>query len=310
MTKLDFATFCNRYAGQPGWVVGRGPTKYRYQDLATVDGPVFFINDSVSQETHLPPTCDSFFFAHDLEMAVWLGKIRSTAVLVVDFPFTSPDRKGLLSGPHDPLLQREGKVVLYRQFGEFEQGLLLERSQLEIARSQQLYINIGTINPLLHFAWYVGCSKLYLIGCDGLPNIGYDPRLPNLSSSKRYGPLFIRRDQDKMLHSLKVPVEYLGTPPHLVQLECKMIVQDHKQCEIIDTINEVVLLTHTTKGSLGASLERVDNSENTLHLRLQSNSIQEFLEFLKCNAVRRLQDLIIQRDNVLEWQIFVKSELC
>jgi hypothetical protein len=294
MTKLDFAAFCNRYAGRPGWVVGRGPTLYRYEDLATVDGPVFFINDAVSQENRLAAKCDSFFFAHDLELAVWLGKIRSTSVLVIDHPITSQTRKGLLSGPHDPLLQREGKVVLYRRLGEFEPDVLLERSRLEIARSQQLYVKSGTIHPLLHFAWYVGCSKLYLIGCDGLPTVGYDGRLPNLSATKQQASFIIRRDQNEMLHMLKVPVEYLGTPPHMVQLECEVVVQGSMQSKVSDIFNEVKLLAHTYDGSLRVSLERVDNADDTFIFSIQSNSIGELLKFLGSHEVRRFQDLTSQ----------------
>jgi hypothetical protein len=294
MTKLDFAAFCNRYAGRPGWVVGRGPTLYRYEDLATVDGPVFFINDAVSQETRLAAKCDSFFFAHDLEMAVWLGKIRSTSVLVIDFPITAYTRKGLLTGPHDPLLQRKGEVVLYRRLGEFEPDLLLERSRLEIARSRQLYVKSGTIHPLLHFAWYVGCSRLYLIGCDGLPTVGYDGRLPNLSRSKQQAAFIIRLDQEEVLRTLKVPVEYLGTPPHTLQLECAVVVRDSKQSKVIDIVNEVKLLAHTYEGRLRARLERVDDSSDTFIFSIESNSIGELLEFLRCQAVLRFQDLSTQ----------------
>jgi hypothetical protein len=326
MTKLEFAAFCNRYEGRPGWVIGRGPTQYQYSDLATVDGPVFFINDSVSQETHLAAECDSFFFAHDSEMAVWLGKIRSTAVLVTDHPFLfRPGGRGVIKGPQDPILQREGKVLLYR-FGEvdpismesesilgIETESILERSRDEIARGQQLYQKTGTIHPLLHFAWYVGCSKLYLIGCDGLPNIGYDERLPNLSNSKSHLSYIIRHHQDIMLRLLKMPVQYIGTPPHLVTFECTMAIQDHKRSEVIEYLNldEVSLLAHTTEGSLCVNLDQSDNPGDVVIFRIQSDNYQGLVSLLeKWDAIRKFHELTTQGAFIRGPQIVMKTELC
>jgi len=109
MTELPFASFCNRFAGRTGWVVGRGPTRFRYEDLRSCAGPVFFVNDAVGQETWLPGDTPSFFFAHDSSMECWLldPRRRSIPVLIADQPVTGPDEnraRGLISGADDPLL--------------------------------------------------------------------------------------------------------------------------------------------------------------------------------------------------------------
>jgi hypothetical protein len=291
MIRQDFTTYCNRFAGRSGWVVGRGPTLYSYQNLASVDGPVFFINDAVSQEANLDVNCPSFFFAHDESMAVWLGAVKSTAVLIVDHPNSG---KGLLSGPDDPLLQRDGQIVLYRQFGEYDPSALLEKDRLEIARSGQLYISTGTIHPLIHFAWYVGCSKLYFIGCDGLPEAGYDSRLPNLSKSKQFGALANRWKQDKLLQALKVQAEYIGTPPHFIQFDCSVTVLDHKQSEFWELINEVMAFARSTECGLQAFLKQSADSSNTFHLRLESKRVDSFLNLMALSMLDRFWELATQ----------------
>lgn len=53
MSELDFSSYMDRFKGQTGWVVGRGPTLFDYGRLASVRGPIFFVNDAVSQECHL-----------------------------------------------------------------------------------------------------------------------------------------------------------------------------------------------------------------------------------------------------------------
>jgi hypothetical protein len=223
MDAPSFAGHHLRFAGQTGWVVGRGPTRYRYEDLAAADGPVFFINDAVAEERQLPHGHPSFFFAHDRSMAAWLRSpgLRSQPVLITDQPKTGADgerRPGLLAGPDDPLLREVPQALLYRGTGPLDPATILDRSREEIRDHGQLYLANGTIQPLLHFAWYVGCSRLKLIGCDGLPGVGYDARLENRSRSQQQNALFIRRRQEVLLRRLNLPAEYLGTPPHRIRM--------------------------------------------------------------------------------------------
>jgi hypothetical protein len=215
----SFDSYCDRYQGRTGWVVGRGPTSYRYEDLARADGPVFFVNDAVGQEKWLGPGQDSFFFAHDASMRCWLkpGLLRSVPVLIADQPETGPvgqRMEGLILSAGDRQLEGLTRVVLYRKSGPLDRETLLDRTRPEIARAGQLHTWSGTIHPLLHFAWYVGCSRLNLVGCDGLPEAGYDTRLENRSGSRQLRSLNIRVTQDAMLRRLSLPWEHLGTIPH------------------------------------------------------------------------------------------------
>lgn len=234
MTEVAFSSLCRRFAGQTGWVVGRGPTLFRYQDLAGAAGPVFFINDAVSQEQWLPPGHPSFFFAHDRSMADWLRgpPLRSLPVLITDQPTVGPKagaRPGLLSGPDDPLLAGVAQAVLYRGAGPLDPGSLLDRSREEIRDSGQLFLANGTIQPLLHFAWYLGCTHLNLVGCDGFPGVGYDGRLENRSHSVQQNAILIRRRQEIVLRRLALPRTLLGTPAFRIQMivEARAVPANH-----------------------------------------------------------------------------------
>jgi hypothetical protein len=217
-----FASLCNLYAGQTGWVVGRGPTRFRYEALKEGSGPVFFVNDAVSQEKWLDGGRPSFFFAHDSSMRCWLhdkGR-RSVPVVVTDQPETGPSnfrQRGLVSGPDDPVLGSLEKLVTYTKAGPFGPVEILSRSREDIRAAAQLFTSNATIQPLLHFAWYVGCSSLNLVGCDGFSGIGYDMRLENRSLSVQRNATEIRVKQDEVLRRLGLPATYLGEISHRIE---------------------------------------------------------------------------------------------
>jgi hypothetical protein len=234
MIALSFASQCNRFAGQVGWVVGRGPTRFRYEALGQAEGPIFFINDAVGQEIWTTERQSTFFFAHDAVMECWLfsRRLKSIPVLIADQPLTGPDenrKKGLISGIDDSRLAALPRAIFYRKNGPFEKASLLSRGREELRNSGQLLTRSGTIHPLLHFAWYVGCSKLNLVGCDGFPDTGYDGRLDNRSQSRQQSAMTIRCDQEEMLRQLALPAEYLGTIPHRIEmmLELKVSRESH-----------------------------------------------------------------------------------
>ena len=257
MARIDFSYYCNCFSGLNGWVIGRGPSTFPYEDLAYVDGPVFFLNDAVALENKLSDTHTSFFFAHDSSMAVWLSNINSIAVLPIEFPCTgrrSP-KSNLLAGPNDPLLDTVSRVILYTCDNNNGPNSILTRPREDIATLGCLHIQSGTIHSLLHFAWYTGCVTLKLIGCDGLPGIGYDSRLANVSRSTSRSALRIRTYQDYMLRKLMVSVVYLGTPEHTLVCSIELNVDLMQASELHTRLIEIRSLTAGAPGCRTSSFE-------------------------------------------------------
>jgi hypothetical protein len=213
-TQLPFESFSNKYAGRSCYVVGRGPTEFDYQRLADVTDPVFFINDAVCLEKYV--STETFFFAHDARMRIWLnGSIRATAVLPIDGK--------LMVDAHQDHLSHTGGVVFY-YWREISRRVLLSATRDEIAALKILFLQSGTIHPLLHFAWYCGFSRVNFVGCDGINSRevlaetcnapdGYDSRLQNNSlTCPGWTYDSIRRTQDLLMHWYKMEALYLGTP--------------------------------------------------------------------------------------------------
>lgn len=211
---IPFCSFNNKYEGGGCHVVGRGPTDFNYHDLAEVTEPIFFINDAVCLERYA--RSETFFFAHDREMRVWLdGSMRATAVLPVD---------GTILG-HAPgvILGHAGPLVHYRR-GEKNRGDLLRMSRDEIARREELFVHSGTIHSLLHFIWFCGFCRVVYIGCDGInrrhalgtacgTKDGYDRRLQNKSNTAPWWQYRgIRRAQDLLTTLFGIEAVYRGTP--------------------------------------------------------------------------------------------------
>jgi hypothetical protein len=250
MIELPFASYCNRFPGGTGWVVGRGPTRFEYAALGQAEGPFFFINDAVGQERWIGADQPAFFFAHDASMECWLfgDKLRSIPVLITDQPITGPRERrsrGLISGVDDPRLSGLRQAIFYRKNGPLDRPTLLSRRREEIQRSGQLHTASGTIHPLLHFAWYVGCSKLKFVGCDGLPEVGYDSRLENRSNSTQQNALFIRIHQERMLRQLSVQSEYVGAPPHRIKMLVEIAVGLGSRARFLDWTESLVSLLRT-----------------------------------------------------------------
>ncbi len=209
---VPFASFANRHAGQVGYVLGRGETTFDYRDLLNVDGPVFMINDSVSAEQYVPHD-DVYFFALDSDHNHWLRQtdehppIRSLPVLM----------EGDWGLPGFPRRVRGARRVCWylNPMNFTDRWLALDQTREQLAASRMLYRGRGTIQPLIHFAWFAGVNHLRLIGCDGIndPSKPYDERLPNLSG-RQPGMIYdgIRRRQDEVIAKLGMTAEYVGTP--------------------------------------------------------------------------------------------------
>ena len=193
---------------------GAAPTEFDYRDLNHVANPIFFINEAVSLEKYAGS--ETFFFAHDLEMRIWLdGSIKSTAVLPVDGT--------VLGDAPDVTLNHAGPLVYYRR-GDKTGGDLLRMSRDEVAEREELFVHSGTIHSLIHFLWFCGFKRAVFIGCDGLNNKfllaracnshdGHDVRLKNRSTTPQcWHYRTIRRAQDLLITLFGIEAGYLGTP--------------------------------------------------------------------------------------------------
>ena len=211
---VAFSAFNNRYAGRTCYVIGRGPTRFRFAELSRCPDPVFFINDAVCLEGHARG--ETFFFAHDARMRVWLdGAIRATAVL--------PLGGKMFLDQTDAVLNHAGSVVFYG-WASSDPGPLLDLSRAELSARAELFRHSATIHSVLHFIWYCGFEEVGFIGCDGLndPELlasvyqapsGYDPRLANRSRTVPWWEYEgIRRIQDQLCTRLGLRSRYLGTP--------------------------------------------------------------------------------------------------
>ena len=212
---VPFSRYNNKYAGGACYVVGRGPTEVDYRHLSGVSDPIFFINDAICMEKYAGKA-ETFFFAHDLQMRVWLdGSIRATAVL--------PIQGTILGRSPSVVLQHGGQVVHYHRDVKCAADVL-RMGRDELADRQQLFVHSGTIHSLQHFLWYCGFNRATFIGCDGVDppdalsaassaSTGYDPRLQNRSKTSPWWQYDkIRRAQDLLNTLFGIEATYLGTP--------------------------------------------------------------------------------------------------
>jgi hypothetical protein len=212
--RIPFASFNNRFPGATCYVVGRGPTTFDYHKLAEISQPIFFINDAVCLEKYA--RSQTFFFAHDIEMRVWLnGSMKSTAVL--------PTNGTILDGEPKVVLEHAGPVVLYHRQEE-DRELLMRMNRGQLADAAALFSHSGTIHSLLHFVWFCGFRQIIYIGCDGInqkhllantcgSKDGYDPRLLNRShTTPGWHYIQIKRVQDLLTGLLGLSASHLGTP--------------------------------------------------------------------------------------------------
>lgn len=203
----------NRYAGRRFVIVGKGPTRFRYENLAHVTDPVIFINDAVQFEKHATAAPETFFFAHDECQAVWLTpQLKSTAVL----PRQKPDDE-----PVDPIQQRlftsvtpaaqnVASLVGYTWRGRFG-PTVGELSRDDIVSRDQLCLWGGTIHSAIHFAWLCGADEIAFIGCDGAGK-AYDKRIDVRSHGVNLGAFaMLRKRQDAMCEALGLYANYIDT---------------------------------------------------------------------------------------------------
>lgn len=207
MIEIPFASFKEKYAGGEATIVGKGPTLFDYELLAAMPGPVCFINDAVLLTKHLDKQQHGFLFFLDQHQAEhWLGAEFDVTMVVKE--------------EHRQLAARQDNRCVFYQHCE---GTFPVATRSELARSPRLFLNKGTITPILHFLWYTGVRKINLIGCDGLnrPTAiremtggkDYDPRIPEFLPGKcRWINNQIRASQDALIELFGFAAEYHGTP--------------------------------------------------------------------------------------------------
>jgi hypothetical protein len=216
------ADYANRYAGQRFTIVGKGPTRFAYENLREIDGPIIFINDAVQFERFASPGVPSFFFAHDQAQAVWLTPdLRSVAVLPL---------RGSASSSGQPMISLESlgaamrapRCVTYDWRNDWRETpddaeRLCDREQT----AKALYLATGTIHSAIHFAWLAGASCIRFIGCDGIGK-RYDQRI-NIES--RASPLGvfgkIKARQVWLCDALGLQSEYLNEPSTIAAIPAR-----------------------------------------------------------------------------------------
>ena len=216
--------YVNRYAGRRFVIIGKGPTRFQFENLTSVDDPIIFINDVVQFECFARHSVETFFFAHDTCQAVWLTpKLRSAAVIA---RAEAKDRTGraMLCAEELPGAGPPCSLVTYEWggwYGEDEPacaGRLSRCGREQIARTGKLYLNSGTIHTAIHFAWLCGASKITFIGCDGFAGSTdagktYDRRIDLKSDCRPVGVFAkIRQVQDRMCAELGIETEYVNEP--------------------------------------------------------------------------------------------------
>lgn len=199
---MNLRDFHNLHRDQVGWVFGRGANTFDYRRIADIDGPCFFINDAVANEVHMSHGA-GYWFALDDGHHGHLPGLRCLPVL----------HEGGWASAHLPALER---ALWWRQDPTSWNHWPLDL----MAHAGLLFTRLGTICPLLHFAWWVGVRRVKLVGCDGIQVVdmsglkpGWDDRLPNLSG-KTGGCVYglIRKLQDELMARLGLEAEYVGTP--------------------------------------------------------------------------------------------------
>lgn len=265
--EIPLAGFLNRFKGRTAWVFGRGATTFDFAAIADIADPCLFINEAVALDRYVAHD-DCFWFALDSKHEYLLSSMRSLPVLHRD-GWAKP---GKWAGVR--------RVAWWTQ--ATKQGPLLDRSREDTARLRELYTSVGTIQPLIHFAWLAGIDRLMLVGCDGLDPNGdgnYDQRIPD-HSLKRPGASYsrIRQEQDNTMERLGIVAEYVGTPTVKVRPrppgEAVKLPEDLKTLTGIDFATTTVAapgradILRRTYESFAANLTDVDLSRSCLYLNI------------------------------------------
>ena len=217
MNRFELLDYRNKYPKSTWVIVGKGPNHFQFENLASVKGPVIFLNDAVQFERHATSSVETFFFAHDCRQAEWLKPdhgLKSTVVMATGATWDKQHERRMLSVDKDIPDGFTRPLDIYR-WGGWHGETLQHHSSIEIAKSGKLHLHSGTIHTALHFAWVCGAQKIVLIGCDG-HGATYDSRVDLKSQCPQHAndSVFrkIRMEQDRICKVLGLQTDYVSEP--------------------------------------------------------------------------------------------------
>lgn len=217
------AAYCNRYPGSRIVIVGKGPTRFNYENLADITDPIIFINDAVQFERTACAAEDKFWFFHDVrQVDPYLhAGLRATPVVPLDGATDSAGKP--MATMADLAESWHAGCITYRWGGwdmfKTEKPWKIDTREA-VAKDGRLYLHSGTIHTAIHFAWLCGAKEIVFIGCDGYEkwntssaDTAYDPRI-SIDSGCQPMSAFgkIRKAQDQMCEWLGLKTEYINEP--------------------------------------------------------------------------------------------------
>lgn len=197
-----------RDLGPEAVIVGSGPTRFDYRRLMYVTAPVFFINRA-HLLCRMCRSSKQYFVTHHISKyrnvpikTIFIERMRYEEGL---------DYAGHMSarvypeGPYIPVQCQADDEVLTAAFF-IKYPWLLDRDFVEMY--SRLVAGFGSATTAIHAAWFAGCQKLTMIGCnpDCLDN-GYDPRLGE--GQMAFAPEKVKENNRNLPGLLGMRVRYL-----------------------------------------------------------------------------------------------------
>jgi quinol monooxygenase YgiN len=184
------------------------------------------------------------------------------------------------------------RVILYRNLIGIDAKSVLRMRREELAQRGELYISrLGTINSLLHFAWYLGCAEVNLIGCEGTA-IGYDPRIGVAANKTHPFGQLIRREQEEVLNLLGFRWRYLGSPPVPTALDQPLVLLMKVQAKparlkcVLAEVRRLIADSFSKPGCRGVWLYQDYHSYHSLVVVSHWDNDAALVDYLRTDPIR------------------------
>lgn len=185
--QYKLSEFKDAWKGRSVTIVGSGPTNHDF-DWSKVEGPVFFMNDSISSIERV--TEDHYFHSHHPEIERFQNN-GLNSLWVVEREYQGTVKKYNYKCPENYIPVRIVQDRRWPKAGAVVKGPMPEWSfdKDYIAESTTLLSHCGSITTILHFLWFAGVKKFIGIGIDPQYGKNHDRRIsdkecPDLSSIK------------------------------------------------------------------------------------------------------------------------------